>query len=392
MVPADPDRRWHHQVVPEDGRTLRIDADDAAGASLRVRLDWRTFAWLVIAIVTALAVVAVLRNTTSMLTRIGIGFVVALALDPVVVGIKRRWHVRRGVAVVVVAMATFALAGLLGVVLGPRAVAEARKFSDQLPETLDELETLPIVGRYLRDNRFADRAQEWLRDLPQEFTDDRVAEYADALVNGIASVLIITVIVIAVLIDGENLLHRFRLLLPPSRRAQADQVGGVLYRTLGRYFGGSITLAILMGLWVLALGLILGVPLAPLAAIWAMLTNLIPQVGGFLGGSFFVLLATTAGVTTALLAALGFIVYMSCDNHLLQPLIIGRSVDLTPPTTMVAAFAGAAIAGVPGALVATPFVGAVKALYLEARGRAKPEAGDRGGFVGRLKGLLHRRR
>ena len=35
--------------------------------------------------------------------------------------------------------------------------------------------------------------------------------------------------------------------------------------------------------------------MAPLAAIWAMLTNLIPQVGGLLGGSFFVLLAVTQG-------------------------------------------------------------------------------------------------
>ena len=39
---------------------------------------------------------------------------------------------------------------------------------------------------------------------------------------------------------------------------------------------------------------------------------------------------------------------------MIQPAIVGRSVDLTPPTTMVAAFVGAAIAGVPGALVAIP--------------------------------------
>ena len=64
-------------------------------------------------------------------------------------------------------------------------------------------------------------------------------------------------------IDGENLLGRFRRLLHPSRRAQADEVGGVMYRTLGRYFGGSITVAVLMGLCVLALGLVLGIPLDP---------------------------------------------------------------------------------------------------------------------------------
>ena len=64
---------------------------------------------------------------------------------------------------------------------------------------------------------------------------------------------------------------------------------------------------------------------------------------------------------------------MNLENHVIQPAIVGRSVDLTPPTTMVAAFVGGAIAGIPGALVATPFVGAAKAIYLEARGQRKPD-------------------
>src|SRR5262249_59778260 len=139
------------------------------------------------------------------------------------------------------------------------------------------------------------------------------------------------------------------------------------------------TVAILMGLWVLTLGLILGVPLVPLAAVWAMLTDLIPQVGGFLGGAFFVLLALTAGVPQALIAAVGFVLYMNFENHVIQPAIVGRSVGLMPPTTMVAAFIGGAVAGIPGALVATPVVGAAKARYPQAPGRAGPEPNDSAG-------------
>ena len=69
-----------------------------------------------------------------------------------------------------------------------------------------------------------------------------------------------------------------------------------------------------------------------------------------------------------LIAGIAFVVYMNVENHVIQPAIVGRSVDLTAPTTMVAAFVGGAVAGVPGALVATPLVGAAKAIYLEARG------------------------
>jgi len=373
-----------------EAAALRIDPDAAVGAPVRIRLDWRTFAYLVITILGALALIAVLRNTTTMLTRIGVGLVIALALDPLTRSLERRFEMRRGTAVALVAAGVAAVAGLLIGVLGPRAVSEARKFSDQLPETLDELESLPLVGRILRDNEVAEKAQEWLRRLPEQFTDERVSELAGQLVSGVAGVAIVVVVAIAVLVDGENLLARLRRLLPPSKRARADAVGGVMYRTLGRYFGGSVTVAILMGLYVLALGLLLGIPLIPVAAVWAMITDLIPQVGGFLGGSFLVLLATTQGVPTALIAAAAFIVYMNIENHIIQPAIVGRSVDLTAPTTMVAAFVGGAVAGVPGALVATPMVGAAKAIYLEARGMSRPHEDI--GTRERLRRLLQRKK
>ena len=376
--------------VDEQASPLGIDAEEVAGARLRIQLDWRTFVYLMVAVVGALVLIAVFRGTQTMLTRIGVGLVIALALDPLTDAIHRRLGVRRGIAVGIVAGAVLGLAALLVAVLGPRAVDEAGRFSEDLPETIDELEQLPLVGGYLRDNEIAEKSQEWVRELPEQFTDERIAELAGTLVSGVASVAIVVVVAIAVLIDGENMLARMRRLLSPPRQAQADYVGGVIYRTLGRYFGGSLTVAILMGLYVLALGLLLGIPLAPIAAIWAMLTDLIPQIGGFLGGSFLVLLALTQGVPTALVAAAAFVLYMNFENHVIQPAIVGRSVDLTAPTTMVAAFIGGAVAGVPGALVATPLVGAAKAIYLEARGMAKPEPDRRVG--GLLRGFLDQRK
>ncbi|HSP30381.1 MAG TPA: AI-2E family transporter [Ilumatobacteraceae bacterium] len=369
---------------------LRMDAEEAAGARVRIQLDWQTFVYLVAAVLGALAVIAVFSGTATMLTRVGVGLIIALALDPITKAVHRRLGVGRGLAAGIVGLAVLGLAAVFIGVLAPLAVEEAGQFSEQLPAALDELEQLPLVGGLLRDNEIADRAQEWVRDLPDQFTDERIAEEADRLVSGIASVMIVAVVAIALLIDGENLLARLRRLLSPQRRAQADYVGDVVYRTLGRYFGGSVAVAVLMGLYVLTMGLLLGVPLAPLAAVWAMLTSLIPQVGGFLGGSFFVLMAMTEGVTTALIAAVVFVVYMNLENHVIQPAIVGRSVDLAAPTTMVAAFVGAAIAGVPGALIATPLVGAAKAIYLETRGMAQPEPERREGS--RIRRLLDRRR
>lgn len=62
-----------------------------------------------------------------------------------------------------------------------------------------------------------------------------------------------------------------------------------------------------------------------------------------------------------------FVAYMSTENYLIQRAVVGKAVNLSPPTTMIAALVGGAAMGVPGALVATPLVGSVKAVYLAVR-------------------------
>jgi predicted PurR-regulated permease PerM len=173
-------------------------------------------------------------------------------------------------------------------------------------------------------------------------------------------------------VDGEVVVRRLRAVVPPSRQARADAVGRIVYHSFGSYFAGSLLVAVLNGLVILTAGLLLGVPLAPVAALWATLTNFIPQIGGFLGGSFFVLLALTQSPLTAVVALAVFLGYQQLENNVISPAIVGSAVNLTPPTTMVAALVGGAAAGVPGALVATPLLGAAKALYLDRRGLLPP--------------------
>ena len=175
--------------------------------------------------------------------------------------------------------------------------------------------------------------------------------------------MLVLAVAFAVMLDGEWIVERARRLLPPSRRAAADRLGRIVYDTFGRYFAGSLTIAVLAGMNTLIIALVFDIPLAPVAAIWTMITNLIPQVGGFLGGAFLAILALSVSPWVAIGAVAWFVLYMNIENNVIQPAVIGRAVNLSPPTTMMAAFIGAAVAGVPGALVATPTVGVVKRLY-----------------------------
>jgi predicted PurR-regulated permease PerM len=329
----------------------------------RLELDPRAALTIVAGVLVAFAVFAVARLAPDMLTRIAIGTLLALALNPVVMAAQRRFHCRRGLAAVVVGLALVAGFAVVVFLLGPPAVRQARNFSADVPSTIEGFYDLPIIGPRLERADFAGRVEEAIADLPNQLDDEALANAADRLIGGIASSIIVLVTAFSIMIDGDVIVARLRRLVPPARRERADQVGRIFYRTIGNYFAGSLFVAVLNGLFILTVGLIFGVPLAPLAAIWAMLTNLIPQIGGFLGGALFVLLALTQGVLIALICLALFLLYNQFENHVLQPAIVGKAVNLSPPTTMVAALIGGAAAGIPGALVATPLVGTSKALY-----------------------------
>lgn len=315
----------------------------------------------------AAGTLAVIRAAPSELTKIAVGIVLAVALDPVVVRVQNRLGGRRSIAVLIVGGAlTLGFVGVL-VGLGPAAIDQASSLRRDLPATIEEAYSWPIVGDQLEEADAANAVDDAIDALPARLDDATLTRYAEDLLGGLLTTVIVLVTALSVMLDGPGLVDRLSQLVHPDHRARADAVGQVMYRTFGNYFAGSLFVAILNGLVILTLALALGIPLAPLAALWAALTNLIPQIGGFLGGSFLVLLALTESPVTAAIALAAFLIYQQIENNVIQPAVVGKAVDLSPPTTMLAALIGASIAGVPGALVATPIVGTAKVLYLRDR-------------------------
>lgn len=363
-----------------DSAPAAVD-DRRSGLELTIRLTWPSLVAIALALALVLGLVAIFEPAEEPVTRIVLGCVLALALDPLVRALQRRGWSRR-VAATTVGLGLLAMGVLLLVVVGPPAVEQAERFEAELPETVQGFYDLPLVGDWLRDNDAAGEIERFVDELPATVDDETVADTANSFLGSVLGATLVFFVALAVMLDGEVLVFRIRRLIPRRHRDGADRVGRLLYRTFGNYFGGSITVAVLAGLWVLVIGLIFNVPLAPVAAIWAMVTNVIPQIGGFLGGSFVTILALSVSVPTAIAVGLLFVVYMNFENHILQPAIVGEAVDLSPPASMLAVLIGGAAAGIPGALIATPLVGTIKRLYFVVRfgedeTTAPPSFGDR---------------
>ncbi|HMK10811.1 MAG TPA: AI-2E family transporter [Acidimicrobiales bacterium] len=372
--PAEPEEREQPETpiappLPESVERSR--------ARVTLELDWMSLIIVGGALLAVLVVVGLVSSGADALLRIGAGIVLALALDPVVGIVRRRLHCRRTVAVVFVGLGLLLAFTILLVVMGPAAVRQAQKFGDELPKTVQGMYDLPIIGPRLERADAANRVQQWAEELPAHIDTDTITNLTSALVSGAATLFTAIVVAFAVLLDGEFLVARVRRLVPARHRPQADWIGRTFYKVLAKYFAGSLLVAVLAGVYILAVGLILQVPLAPLAAVWMMVTDLIPQVGGFLGGFVFVTLGLSASPLTGVICLVLYLLYMNFENHILQPAIIGDAVNLSPPTTMLAALIGGAALGVPGAIIGTPIAGTAKGLYMEFRyGRINQEGSD----------------
>jgi predicted PurR-regulated permease PerM len=339
------------------------------GSVREVDLDWRSVVVLIAFFVGLVALRGLAHETPRTLTWLALAGLLALALNPLVAATQRRTHLGRPAAVTIVVTAVVGLLAIAIALLAPPAIHQARRLSSDVPRVTRQLGQLPLVGKRLRDNHVPEKARAWVEELPHRLARDPrgIGKAGKRLAGGAASAIITVLLAITLLLDGERIVRNVRRMIPPPRQAQADRVARLAYSVVGRYVAGSLVVAAIAGTAVLIVGLVLGVPLSPLLGVWVALFDLVPQIGGAVGGIPFVFLGFTHSAETGVICAVFFVLYLQFENHILSPLVVGKAVSLSPPATMIAALVGVSAAGVVGGLLAVPVVGAAKAVYLELR-------------------------
>ena len=334
-----------------------------------VDIDPRSVLVMLGAFVALIAVTGAIRSIPRTSAAVAIALLLTLALNPLVEAIQRRLGVARSPAVAVVLAGFVVVATAVALLLVPPAIHQAQDLGKELPTVVADLGRLPIVGERLRDAEVPQKVEAWIDQLPERLAGDTtpLKSAAGAIADGLLAGTVTMMLALALLVDAESLLGHAGRLVPPRHRRRARHLASLAYEVVGRYVAGSLLVAAIAGLSVLIVGTILGVPLAPLAAAWVMLWDLVPQIGGAMGGIPFVLLGFTEGPTTGVICAIFFILYLQFENNFLSPLVVGKAVKLSPPATMAAALIGVSAGGVVGALLAVPAVGAAKAVYLEIR-------------------------
>jgi predicted PurR-regulated permease PerM len=347
----------------------------------RERVPVRTIATsigLVLVTVLALDLLVQVRRTLVWLV---VAAFFAVALYPVVNWVERRLtRSRRSLATLAVFLLVFLVLGGVVTAFAVPLARQSTTFADQLPALLNDAKAGrgPVGSLLDRTNalQYVQQNQDRIRAMASGLTTP-AAGLLKGVATGIAGAVTIFVLSYLMVLEAPKMVESSLNLLSPHNRDRARRVGTDCARSITGYLSGNLLISVICGVLTYIVLKVMGVPFAGLISLFVALADLIPLVGATLGA----VVATIAGfihsVPAGIAVIIFFVVYQQLENHLLQPLILSRTVKLNPLAVLVAILVFAELAGVLGALLAIPVAGIIQVILRDVwdhrRGALKPE-------------------
>ncbi|MEV7604006.1 AI-2E family transporter [Paenarthrobacter sp. NPDC089322] len=303
----------------------------------------------------AVVVIYALLQIRLLVIPVLIALILAAAIGPFVNMLRRRgW--RGGLATGVAFLALLVLlAGVITII-----VVSVRSQWDELigqaAAGLDELENFLLTGPFPLDREQLDQARASVVEFAQS------SQVRSGAVTGLSVVAeflagasLMIVILFFFLKDGAKIWDFFLRPFKGPREQKLRRVGKRTMEVLGGYVRGTAVVALVDTVAIGAVLLILQVPLAIPLAIIVFIGAFIPLVGATVAGVLAALVALVAnGPIVALIVVAVVIAVNQLEGDLLQPIVMGKSLQLHALVILMALTAGTILAGIIGAVLAVP--------------------------------------
>jgi predicted PurR-regulated permease PerM len=316
-------------------------------------------------LILAVAVVSVyaLMQIKLLVIPVLIALILAAAIGPFV-NLLRRHGLPGAAATGVAFVALLLLLAGVGTVIYFSVRSQWADLAQQASSGLDELEQFLLNGPIPIDREQLDQARE---GIIQFATSSQVRSGAitglSVVTEFLAGSALMVVILFFFLKDGAKIWNFFLRPFSGQREAKLRRVGSRTLEVLGGYVRGTAIVALVDAVAIGAALLILEVPLAFPLAIIIFMTAFIPLVGATVAGILAALVALVAnGPVVALIVVAVVIAVNQLEGDLLQPIVMGKSLQLHALVILMALTAGTILAGIIGAVLSVPLAAVIWAV------------------------------
>jgi predicted PurR-regulated permease PerM len=304
------------------------------------------------------------------------GFI-AMILNPLVQLLQRFVVKRRGFAVSLVTLLALAVFAGLAYLFGSPLVDAITNLANKLPSYISSAESgKGWIGHILLKYH----VQRWVtQNAPKLVTFGQdlskpALSFGEGALSLIVELFTIFVLVLLLLLEGPRMRRGILSMLSPGQSAEVTRVASEVNRSVVGYMLGNFTTSVCCGITVFITLTVVNAPFPGLWALWVALVDFLPIIGGALAGIPTVLFVTgVVSITAGVITLVVFLVYTQIENHVLNPIIMSRTVRISPLLVLVSVLVGASLGswvggifgGFVAALLAIPVAGALQVIVRE---------------------------
>jgi predicted PurR-regulated permease PerM len=296
----------------------------------------------------------------------------AALLHPVVSFVERR-GVRRGLATTVVFFVSVGVAAVVAYLLVHPVYTSATNFAKELPTLVRQAQQgkgqIGHLVKRLDLESYVKKNVPRLETLISGLGKPALA-IGKTVVSGVVALVTVAVLTFFILLEMPRMVRAVLDWMRPERSVRVRKMLDDVSQAVAGYMLGNLATSVIAGVVIFVTLRVTNVPYAGVLAIWVGVVDFLPLIGGLLAGVPTVAVALLHSLPAGVVTLAVFLVYQQIENHILNPVVMSRTVRLNPLWVLLAILAGVELGGLigstfgglVGALLAVPAASAIQVL------------------------------
>jgi predicted PurR-regulated permease PerM len=311
----------------------------------------------------AFTILQALASASAVFILIIISLFLAAGLNPAVLFFQNRGLNRASSIGVVIGSVLLFVAAFIAIAVPP-LVDQGNQLIDNAPQLVKDLNNNAFIydlnTRYGIIDSLENKIDSVIKDGQFAVTAfGGVIGVGKAVVSGLVSSLTILVLTLYFLASLPQVVKIGLQFVPATRRERISKLVNAIITRVGSFVGGQAIIASLAAIFILIMGLIIGMPYTGPLAMVVLICGFIPLVGHFIGMGIVTLVSLTKSPATAIIALAAYIIYVQIENYVITPRIMRKSLAIPGLVTIIAALMGTSLLGLVGGLLAVPIAAAI---------------------------------
>ncbi|MEY3203186.1 MAG: hypothetical protein RLZZ629_468 [Actinomycetota bacterium] len=311
----------------------------------------------------ALTMLQALASASAVFILIIISIFLAAGLNPAVMFFQNR-GLNRGASVGMVMASVLLFVAAFIAIAVPPLIDQGNQLLDNAPALIKDLNNNAFINDLNNKYGVIDSLQTKIDSLIKDgqfaiTAFGGVIGVGKAVVSGLVSTITILVLTLYFLASLPQVINIGLRFVPATRRDRVSKLTNAIVGRIGSFVGGQAIIAALAAVFILIMGLIIGMPYPGPLAMVVLICGFIPLVGHFIGMTIVTVVSLTDSLTTAAIALGAYIFYVQIENYVITPRIMRKSLAIPGLVTIIAALLGASLLGLVGGLLAVPIAAAV---------------------------------